>query len=468
MGRADDPVLASVDRIIGGRPSEFEATDDGNALRLVDRHGDGIMFCPERGRWLRWVGAWWHWDVEGVLREHVRELARELPEDSKDEQRHRRLSLSAAGVSATLRMAQTDRDVVVNLAQLDADPHLLNTPAGVVDLRSGTVRVQRPEDLVTKRTNIGISEQPTPRWSRFLAETFDDDELAGYVQRLLGHSLVGAVTEHVLPFAHGAGANGKSVLMDVTQRVLGLGEDGYSISAPADFLMAKASTVHPTEIARLRGARLVVCQEINPGQSFDEAKVKALTGGDALAGRFMRQDYFSFAPTHHLWLVGNHLPEVREGGPAFWRRVRLIEFRHVVPEDRRDPHLAERLVDEEGGGILRWLVDGAAASIDKGIAPPDSVLAATAAYRVDEDIVAAYVTDRCVLGPPRQQGYTVKVPALRQDFETWCRRNGYEPVSSKALTQRLQHRGVETDRSRSVRIYRGIRMLADDAEDEPP
>ena len=207
-----------------------------------------------------------------------------------------------------------------------------------------------PQELVTKSTTVRLGDpRDAVGFAKFLRVTFDgDDDLIDYLQRLLGHSLVGAVTEHVLPFLHGAGANGKSVLVAVVTRVLGLGDDGYAGQAPSDFLMAKTFAPHPTELARLKGARLVVCQEVNADQRFDEARVKHLTGGDMITGRFMRQDFFSFAPTHHLWVVGNHRPEVRDGGPAFWRRVRLVPFPHVVPEADRDPHLADRLVTEEG------------------------------------------------------------------------------------------------------------------------
>src|SRR5690606_25131265 len=163
-----------------------------------------------------------------------------------------------------------------------------------------------------------------------------DPELTTYVQRMLGLSLIGQVTEQILPFAYGSGANGKSTLLNAIVRLIGVGDQGYAITAPAELLTASRENAHPTEIARLSGARLVVTSEVEDGHRFAEAKVKQLTGSDVLAGRFMARDFFSFVPTHTLWLLANHQPSVRAGGPAFWRRMALLPFLHTVPPERRD------------------------------------------------------------------------------------------------------------------------------------
>ena len=441
---------------------DYTATEDGNALELVERVGGKYRYCPERGKWLNWDGTRGAWDIAGTIRERARALARGLPEGDREAERHRVRSLSAAGVSGTLRLAQTDERIVARLAELDADPTCINTPSGVVDLATGQTYGHTPANLLTKITAAEVGEQECPRFEAFIKETFGgDDALAGYIQRLLGHSLYGAVTEHVLPFAFGAGANGKSVLMKIVMTVLGVGEDGYAVQAPGDFLMQRATSAHPTEIARLKGARFVVCQEINAGQRFDEAKVKQLTGGDLLAGRFMRQDFFTFAPTHHLWIAGNHRPEVRDGGPAFWRRVRLIPFDHVVPVERRDPHLAERLVEEEGPAILRWLVDGSVQACRDGIGEPAAVITATKGYEYSEDTVARFVDEVCQVGSTDLPHLRIRVAELRSAYEKWCDEALVEPVSAKAFTQRVTDFGTGQYRSKLSRFYTGIRLKPD-------
>jgi len=233
---------------------------------------------------------------------------------------------------------------------------------------------------------------------------------------------------------------------------------GYAVAAPDGFLMTTCDGAEPTEIARLRGARLVVCSEQSSGRRFDEAKVKRLTGGDLLTGRFMRGDFFDFTPSHLVVIASNHLPQVTEGGPSFWRRVRLIPFHHVVPEHRRDPDLHTRILAEEGPAVLGWAVRGAITVLRDGLADPDRVKAATEDYRISEDTLASFVRDHALLGP----GHWCDVTTARVAYQAHCLEMGAEPLSAKALTMRLVAEfGIQQARlSRpSRRIYRGIALL---------
>jgi len=350
-------------------------TDDANALRLVDVHGTTIRRVTDMSAWWCWTGSTWTRDHDSAhVREAARTLARELPENNPKSRTHKRISLSSTGISSCVRVAESDPRISIRAADLDAHPLLLNTRSGVVDLRTGTVRPPDPRLLLTRLTATAVDlDAACPAWTAFLTDTFGGDgELAGYVQRLAGLALIGEVREHVLPFLHGVGANGKSVLLLVLQGLLGPADTGgYAIAAPDGFLMAARDGAHPTEIARLRGARLLVCSEQTSGRRFDEAKVKRLTGGDVLTGRFMRGDFFDFTPSHLTVIASNHLPQVREGGPSFWRRVRLIPFTHVVPEEHRDPDLAARILATEGPAVLGWAVRGAMAVLAGGLADPD-------------------------------------------------------------------------------------------------
>jgi len=458
-------------------PATYTETDDGNALRLIDAHHDTIRYVPQRGTWLTWNGHRWTWDEAGRVHEHARTIARNLPNHDRESRNHRNKSLSRRGLDAMVAIARTDPRTVTHLAHLDAHPYELNTPTGVIDLRTGTLSRPNPTALHTRSTNVAPDFNTTPtRWLRFLADTFaGDPALTTYIQRLLGVSLVGQVLEQLLPFAHGPGANGKTTLLGVIQRIVGVGDDGYSISAPAEMLLATHQQGHPTELARLAGARLVVTSELEDGQRFAEARIKQLTGRDVISGRFMRQDWFSFTPTHTLWLLANHQPAVRAGGPAFWRRLRLLPFEHTVPADKRVPDLEDQLVDHEGPAILAWLVRGAADYFTHGLSEPESVRAATDAYATDTDTVGRFVTDECETGDPNAQHMHVKVAALRTAYERWCRTEGEEPATPKAFTQQLRTRfGVQSNRDMHARYYDGIRLLdnpssdpTDPSSDEP-
>ncbi len=258
-----------------------------------------------------------------------------------------------------LTQAKSAPGMVLNAALLDADPYALCTPSGIVDLRTGLVKTPDPnKDFHSRSTTVAPHHIPTSRWDRFLSDTFGDDvegrEMIDYLQLLLGYSITGDVGGQVLPFLFGSGKNGKSVLLDVLMKLLG----DYADAAPPGFLMARPYEGHPTDLAELHGRRVIVCSEVKPGDRFDEARVKLLTGGDRIKARRMRQDFFSFQPTHKLWLLGNHRPEVGTGGFAFWRRMRLIPFERVVSDDRKIDNLADILVTEEGSGIFglahRW------------------------------------------------------------------------------------------------------------------
>lgn len=452
---------------VGEAPATYSLSDDGNALRLIDTHGHQLRYCPQRGQWLTWTGHRWRWDEAEHVNELARSIARGLTGGSKEHDRHRGRSLSTNGVLAMVRLARSDRRTVTHLDQLDAQPFQLNTPTGVVNLRTGERLQPDPTMLHTRSTTVAPAPSyaagDAPRWERFLADTFaGDPDLTTYLQRVLGQALIGQVLEQILPFAYGAGANGKTTLLGVVQRLVGIGDQGYSISAPAELLLATANPGHPTEIARLAGARLVVTSELEDGQRFAEAKVKMLTGRDTISGRFMRQDWFSFTPTHTLFLLANHQPEVRAGGEAFWRRIALLPFLHTVPKELRNPHLEDQLVEQEGPQILAWIVQGAVDYLAHGIARPDSVEAATTSYATAQDTVGRFVEDCCQIAPPGTQSYSLPSSQLRQVYETWCRQEGETPVTAKALTVAITTRfGVTSSRTRNARQLDGIRLRPD-------
>lgn len=441
-------------------PDTYSLTDDGNALRLVDTYQHQIRYCPQRGQWLRWDTSKWTWDEAETIQELARTTARTLPSDGKDERAHRKISLSARGISAMMRLARSDTRTVIHVSALDAKPYELNTPNGIVNLRTGTLRPPDPAALHTRTTTVTPAAGPAPRWNKFLADTFaGDPALTTYVQRLIGVSLIGTVLEQLLPFPFGAGANGKTTLLGVVQRLIGIGDGGYSISAPADMLLATQHQGHPTELARLSGARVVVTSELEDGQRFAEAKVKQLTGRDVIAGRFMRQDWFSFQPTHTLWLLANHQPEVRAGGPAFWRRIALLPFLHTVPPEQRDAHLEDTLVETEGPQILAWLLQGAVDYLNDGLARPESVTTATDAYAKDQDTVARFVEECCDTAPAGTQTFSVASSKVRQEYESWCRQEGETPIPAKTLTLQLRSRfDVMSERTMKARVLSGIRL----------
>ncbi|MDX3370178.1 phage/plasmid primase, P4 family [Streptomyces sp. ME02-6987-2C] len=450
-------------------------SDRGNAKLFVKLYGNDYRHVPGIG-WYRWNTTRWQVDEDDTVLWAAGDLAESIAVHdprgvftTQALQQHRRRALSTTGINAMLAQAKSAPGMVLNAALLDADPYALCTPDGIVDLRTGLIRKPDPDkDFHSRSTTVGPQSAPTLRWERFLTDTFGEDtedrDMIDYLQLLLGYSITGDVGGQVLPFLFGSGKNGKSVLLDVLMKLLG----DYADAAPPGFLMARPYEGHPTDLAELHGRRVIVCSEVKPGDKFDEARVKLLTGGDRIKARRMRQDFFSFEPTHKLWLLGNHRPEVGTGGFAFWRRMRLIPFERVVSDDRKIDNLADILVTEEGPGILGWLVHGARRYLAgaRDLAGPERVRIATTAYAETEDHTGRFYEECCVLGPNLRAEQT----ALYTVYRAWCQNEGAPAMSSRAFAARTRELvGLASPKemvlSNQRKHYPGIGLLADQERD---
>jgi putative DNA primase/helicase len=432
-------------------------TDHGNSRMLIGRHGHRLRYAPSRGAWLMWDGVRWETqEDDGPAVEAAWETILAIDPAGKDYvAKHRTKSLSRGALESMVALSRRDPTIRVPADKLDAHPYELNTPSGIIDLRNGSISPSDPAKLHTKVTGVGYDPTAAaPHWEQFLLTTFDgDEEMCSYIQRLAGYSATGLVTEHVLPFLIGEGGNGKGQFVEVMLAIMG----DYGTTAPGNFLMAGRDR-HETEIARLAGMRWVVCSEINQGAKFDEAKVKLLTGGDKLTARFMNKNHFSFIPSHTMWLMANHKPTIAAGGESFFRRLRNLPFTHTVPEHKKIPGLAFKLIEEEGPGILNWLIAGAIDALHTGMRAPDSVMEATHQYAEEEDAFARFVTDVCTLGPAT--GFRIDTANMRKAYSGWCREQGEQELSPQQFGRDLKTRyNVGTIRSNGRRYYTGITVF---------
>ncbi|MFD4246284.1 phage/plasmid primase, P4 family [Streptomyces sp. NPDC058525] len=447
-------------------------TDRGNAKLFVKLYSNDYRHVPGIG-WFRWDCTRWQIDEDDTAVWAAGDLAESIATTDPRGvytpaalQQHRRRALSTSGMNAMLAQAKSAPGMVLNAARLDADPYALCTPAGVVDLRTGHIRPSDPaRDFHSRSTSAAPQPMPTPRWNRFLTDTFGEGpegaQMIDFLQLLLGYSVTGDVGAQVMPFLFGSGKNGKSVLLDVLMKLLG----DYADAAPPGFLMARPYEGHPTDLAELHGRRVIVCSEVKPGDRFDEARVKLLTGGDRIKARRMRQDFFSFEPTHKLWLLGNHRPEVGTGGFAFWRRMRLIPFERVVSDDRKIDNLADVLVTQEGPGILNWLIEGARRYLggDKDLTGPERVRIATTAYAETEDHTGRFIGEACRLDPELR----AEQATLYAAYRGWCQNEGAPAISSRAFAARVREVvGLASPKemilSNQRKYYPGIGLLADE------
>lgn len=369
---------------------------------------------------------------------------------------------SAKTVAAVVRLAKADRRHAATVDQWDADPWLLNTPGGVVDLRTGAIRPHSEGDLMTRLT--AVAPRPgCPLWRRFLATVADKDEqLQAFLQRMAGYCLTGITKEHALFFLHGTGGNGKGVFLNTLAAILA----GYAAVAPMETFTASPGDRHTADVAMLRGARLVTAQETEEGRRWAEARIKAMTGGDPISARFMRQDFFTFFPQFKLIIAGNHKPGLRNVDDAIRRRFNLIPFNVGILPEERNPDLFDDL-KSEWPDILQWMIDGCLEWQNIGLAAPTAVLAATDDYLQAEDATAQWIAERCHITGQIVKGRAITDPLysttadLFASWKAWADHAGEFVASQKRFSQALQHRGFvhkrEIGTGRSG--FQGIRLI---------
>jgi putative DNA primase/helicase len=278
----------------------------------------------------------------------------------------------------------------------------------------------------------------------------DNENLITYLQRTLGRALTGDVSEHRLEIWYGPGSNGKSTLINAMLDVLG----DYGQMAAPGLLLHRNHDRHPTEVADLKGARFVASIEVGENRNLAEELVKQLTGGDRLKARFMRENFWSFTPTHKLVVACNHKPIVKGADHAIWRRVKLVPFAVIIPDDEQDRRLDKKLRSERSG-ILNWLIRGCMDWQAEGLTDPDEVKVATAEYRADQDVISGFLEDCCTTATNAKASAAVLYTA----YAKWCAESHEEQVTKRAFGIRLAEQGFTPGRSGSERWWLGVGLL---------
>lgn len=437
---AAEPVVSSDESVWG--------TEDALALAFTRRYHRDWRYVAGWGRWLVWDGHRWRTEDTLAATDLIRSVCRQTAVRADNPKVAAKLA-SSGTVSGVERLARADRRHAATTDEWDADPWLLNTPGGVVDLRTGRKRSHERADRMTKITTATLGGD-CPTWWQFIDEvTGGDKELQAYLQRMVGYALTGSTQEHALFFLYGTGANGKSVFVNTLATILG----DYATNAPMDTFMETRTDRHPTDMAGLRGARFVAAIETEQGRRWAESKVKNLTGGDKISARFMRQDFFEFFPQFKLFVAGNHKPAIRNIDEAMKRRLHLIPFTITVPPERRDKHLQQKLLAERDG-ILAWAVQGCLDWQRHGrLDPPQRVVEATEEYFEAEDALGRWLDERCVR-EPNAKSLTAE---LFNDWKQWAEAAGEFIGAQRRFSDLLITRGLEKWRNgMGVRGFQGI------------
>ena len=385
-----------------------------------------------------------------VLPRALARVHRRLPAEGAEAVRN----ISFAG--GVEKFARSDRQMVATSETWDRDPFLLGTPAGTVDLRTGELREPDPRDGITKITAVAPAETADcPRWRRFLVETFGDKEpeLIRFIQQWSGYCLTGDIREHALAFGFGNGKNGKSVWLTTITSIM----RDYAVTAPMEAFTASKFDRHPTELAMLRGARLVTASETEKDRRWAESRIKQITGGDRISARFMRQDFSSSAAIQvdyhrqpqaaaakrgrsHPPAVQSHSFHAHAGPgqdrPAAGRKTQIGMARHPALDDRGLPRLAGEWTQR-----------------------PESVIRATESYFADQDLLAQWLDEsvRYRAGEPAQvrgDGRSVRV------MDRVCQTGGRGTGKPQDIHHGTEQAGVRAFREGhdNIRSFRGLRL----------
>jgi putative DNA primase/helicase len=428
-------------------------TEDNAALTFREKHRGRLLYCHDEGMWFHWTGFHWKREHTGLAfewtRQHIRELT--LDQSASTRQKCNKTSF-ATGVE---KFSRTERAFAAQSADWDADHFLLGTPAGTVDLKTGELFPPRPEDRITRLTQAGPADSSDcPLWLHFLEEsTSGDGDLIRFLQQWCGYSLTGVTREHALVFVYGGGGNGKGVFMNTVSGILG----EYATMAAMDTFTASRGDKHPTDLARLKGARLVTASETEKGHAWAEARIKSLTGGDRIAARFMRQDFFEFQPQFKLVVIGNHKPVLHNVDDAARRRFNIVPF---ILKPKSPDHQLEQKLQGEWPAILRWMIDGCLDWQRNGLVRPASVKETTEAYFSDQDLLGQWLAEKCDAADPENTSKSDFVGALFESWQRYSNEAGEQPGTKKAFSEALSSRGFTAKRgSGGVRMFTGLRLI---------
>lgn len=451
----------------GGKPSlNYKKNDAGAAQAFADRYADRLRFAPGIG-WLVWNGHRWERDAIGRVVQYGIDLHHSLMADvsairDEAERKEAWRWANALGnrnrIEAMLRLAESNPALVVRAAQLDADPFLVGCQNGTIDLQSGRFFEGDKGDLITRSLGTRWDEGATcPKWEKFLeGVTMSDTELVAFIQKAVGWTVSGDVSEAAFFFLWGAGANGKSVFSDTLARLMG----DYYHRASAELFDRRHDRNKAPELAEVRGRRLILASETQEGGRLDEQLVKDLTGGEEITACKKFMSPFNFPPVAKLWMSGNHKPRITGTDEGMWRRVRLLPFEASFRGDDANPNLREEL-REELPGILAWAVEGFRRWKAEGLGLPERVKLAVADYRAAEDDLADFIADRIEEAP---DAVTCPKRTVFSEYENWTEAEGIRhPMTQKQLSRKLKDRGWKDLHGK---FWRGWRIAEEKPEGE--
>jgi len=442
-------------------------TESGNCQRLFRRRGSDIRYIHDKRAWIFWDGSAWRWDDDASqIRRFAVLLYKEIYAEGTSDilgaeyySAWARKSQSINVIRATVALLADLPALRLTLSEIDADPMLIGFDSAqqVIDLATGAVRAAQREDYITHSLGVTHIGDPTKavRWTQFLDEVFEGDkDLIAWLSRFIGYSLTGKMDEQCFIFCWGNGSNGKSVFLDILNRLFA--DYAKTIQPETLMLQTRTGAGATPDLARLAGARFISGNETESGKALAENLVKQLTAGDTIAARELYGKPFEFKPTGKLILAGNHRPVIRGTDGGIWRRIRLIPFTRIFAPHERDPLLMANLVNELPH-IVAWAVLSCLEWQKVGLQHmPSAIEGSNAEYREEQDILGQWLAENTCSFP----GGRIGASDLYQNYRSWADRNGLHPITAQALGRQLTDRGIGKNRTSAGNCYLGLGLTS--------
>lgn len=426
---------------------KFRLTDLGNAERVAYEYGHVIRYVTGVG-WYIWNGKYWEYDERSKLRRIVAKVIRKLSKSSDENEQKwskhcEKHNVRENAIKDLMMMVNIDRSV------FDTHKYLFNVRNGTIDLRTGKLLPHDRDNYITKMAMVDYEENATcPNWENFVDSIFlGDEEMKDYMQRLIGYSLTGDISEQIMLFLVGGGSNGKSTFIETISDLMG----EYAKQSSTDTFIKKREGGATNDIARLMGSRFVSAVESAEGEKLAESLVKQITGGEKVVARFLRQEFFEFLPEFKVFFTTNHKPIIGGLDEGIWRRIKLIPFELNLPVHKRDKKLKEKL-QLEFSGILNWCIKGCIKWQQEGLKEPKKVAIATGTYKEEMDILDPFISECCYVEKESPSIY-IEAKELYGLYERFCMQSGERLLGNRTLYRLLETKGFKKMRGSQNKLY---------------
>ena len=438
----------------------YDLNDTGNAHRFVDKFGDDIKYNVDNKMWMIWNGINWQFDIFGQVKNLAEELIREMKDEAfsvndADTQKSMLKNVdrlfNKSGKENMLSEAQHLDMIPVNNDTFDKNDYLFNCLSGIVNLRNGNIMEHNKLMLLNKISSVSVSKNKPVKFLNFLNDMFEgNQELIHYLHKAFGYSLTGDCREQCMFILVGDGNDGKSLLLQIIQEVIG----DYSATSNPDLLLdKKTQSSNLSEVARLKGIRYCVVNELKMGDKLNESGVKDITSGNnKIVARFLYGNEFEFLPKMKIWLATNYEPRIIGTDKGIWRRIVKIPCKRSLRDDEVDRDLIYKL-REEKDQILGWLIEGCLLWQKEGLNMPDCLLKEKEQYKTDQDLIQQWVNEYCEQHPM----YIEKATNLFQSFKNYCYCNNEYPMSQTLFGRNFSKKFNKRTSAGAI-VYCGIRL----------